>query len=741
MNELNELVLNELEEKTTKNKDDVIKELDKFQKDSTLIGARTWKSVIKINDNKKRNNIIFTNDGLKDFSSNTNLTNLSLLYKSYIQKIISNYGISELNRKRTILYNAEIIDNYLLREKEDALNEDKNSDNINIFSIIKDKILEAKGEILKCLENSTNKLETKYDNYINNIKKILIEKESKLSQITKGSSNTYSLMDYANDNIFKPIDDILEIHYYIFSCINDLLNLLDSFLDQSNLVNQKKPIESFLNNNSNEILNCWLLNKFDYNRINLSNIISNRDLSDLFSSYFSKMNNNENSNITLQKDDNGNLPLEIELLNKNINKVRKIKFIGLETDDMIKIEGEIKKDTKNERYNKNISEAKNARSLSIINCNLQQKNPFQISFPILKVFKLKNTFLETSYIFSYILNKTNFLTKIHLEKINLTDNDLRIFFQLLSQKQEIQNSLKSLSFKGNILTKINEDNFNIEDFPLKNLEYLNFSKNNIYEFSEKIFKYLPELKLIELTDNNFSNRNFFDIIKNGGKNFKFLALMSDNIFIHNNNSNNIEYIKYITQNLSTFQNKIKTISFRLLFNIGNVSYISKLKISPAIKVSLSKLDLSFCGLDEEILIYFFKNNYGLLNLEILNLSNNNITDKIFKLMNEIKSENLLEKLKVMDLSCNNINLGELDDLKNLDNFLENHRKLDKLKLQYTNFLEGFQNLIKNPGNKEDINIIKSKLTSKNCMIILETGLNNIMTQLLSSILSFKDKTY
>ena len=116
----------------------------------------------------------------------------------------------------------------------------------------------------------------------------------------------------------------------------------------------------------------------------------------------------------------------------------------------------------------------------------------QISFPVLKEFKLKNTFLETSFIFKYIINESNSLIKIHIEKINLTDNDLKLFFKLLSERKEIQNSLKSLSFKGNILTKISSDNFNIDNYVFKKLQNLNFSKNNIYEFSEKIFHSLPE---------------------------------------------------------------------------------------------------------------------------------------------------------------------------------------------------------------------------------------------------------
>ena len=113
------------------------------------------------------------------------------------------------------------------------------------------------------------------------------------------------------------------------------------------------------------------------------------------------------------------------------------------------------------------------------------------------------------------------------------------------KKNSIQNTLKILSFKKNILTKISLDNFNIDNNKFNNLQYLNFSKNNIYEVSEEIIKLMPKLKVIDLTDNNISHRNLFVFLKEGTKLFKFIAFLSNNIFIHNNTSNNIEYIKYI----------------------------------------------------------------------------------------------------------------------------------------------------------------------------------------------------
>ena len=269
------------------------------------------------------------------------------------------------------------------------------------------------------------------------------------------------------------------------------------------------------------------------------------------------------------------------------------------------------------------------------------------------------------------------------------------------------------------------------------MQYLNFSKNNIYEFSEKIYRSLPELKVIDLTDNNISNKILFDILKEGNKIFKFLALLSNNIFIHNNHSNNIQYIKYISDNLSSFQHRIKKISFSFLFNKKNINYLTKLKISPAVKISLFKLDLSFCGLKDESVLKFLKNNFGLLNLQILNLSNNHLTDNFFDLGSGLKEEILLEKLNILDLSSNNINLKEIKDLKALNNFVKNHRDLKKIKLQYTNFIEGLRNLIGNDGMKiykEESNMILKYLMERNIIFILESELkSNIIVEIYSTL--------
>ena len=677
-----------------------------------------------------------------DYNSASSLINLSTLFNDYINKYDVN-NAPVLKRQRSI-YKVRNTFRVNSIKKNNELNNNENEP-INLYNIIKDRLNEVKQDTLHYLDKTKQKLEKKYNDYIKKINELLIEKEKQISKLLGGNNKNDNFINYANNNLFKQIDDILEIHENIFSALEDHFNLLYSFLEQSTLIQQKKPIEYFINNYSSDILNCWFLNKIDFNQINLSSIISNKELSDLCAGYFSKMNTIYPS-LIIQKDKYGNLPLEIDILHKNVNRLKKIKFIGLNKDDVNDILNDIK--IKKQNNIKNIknedsTNAKKLKNLSIINSNLIIDKLPKISFPTLKKFRLKRSFITFSYLFDNIFGETNSLIQIYIEKIKMTDNSLKTFFDYLSSKKSILETLKNLSFKGNNLTKINFENFNLGNGQLKNLQYLNFSKNNIYEFTPNNIKVMPDLKVLDLTDNNISNSLLFDSIQAGKKVLKCIVLLSNNIFIHNNRKNNFQYIKYISENLPIFEHKIKKISFCLLFHKDNVEHLTKLKISPAVKISICKLDLSFCGLHDENLWKFFRNNFGLLNLEELNLSNNYLTNNLFNLCSGIQGDILLEKIYMIDLSANQINFRNIDDLKGLDNFIDNHQELRKIKVQQTNFYNDLIKLIEGKNNKLEINNIIKRLIEKNIKFVLNLELFDSTNDnnLLSSLFLYKDKNY
>ena len=697
---------------------------------------------LDIGDAQKKGEI----DKKDEFNSENNLSNLSKLYGDYLKKIDSSKIFQRTKRQRSIYIVRKNIRHNTFNERNDN-NINEENDSINLYNIIKDRLTEVKQDTLHYLDKTKQKLELKYNYFIKKINELLIEKEKNLSKLLGGNNKNDNFINYANNNLFKQIDDILEIHENIFSALEDHFNLLYSFLEQTSLIQQKKPIEYFINNFSSDILNCWFLNKIDFNQINLSSIISNKELSDLCAGYLSKMNNNIYPSLSIKKDKEGNLPLEIEILYKNVNKLNKIKFIGLNSEDFTNILQEIKNKYKHnleiKNNNENRKSAKKLKNLSIIDSNLFIDKLPKIDFPSLKKFRLKNSFITFSYLFDYIFGETSSLMQIYIENIKMTDNSLKVFFNYLSSKKSILETLKNLSFKGNNLTKVNLQNFNMENGQFKNLQFLNISKNNLYEFSPENFKIMPELKVLDLTDNNISNSLLFDAIMVGEKISKFISLLANNIFIHNNRKNNYQYIKYLSEKLSVFEHKIKKISFCLLFNKDNLQQFTKLKISPAVKISICKLDLSFCGLHDENLWKFFRNNFGLLNLEELNLSNNFLTDNVFNLCSGLQGDILMEKLYMIDLSGNKVECRNISDLKALDTFIDNHKELKKVKLQQTSFVQGFKKLIEGKNCKDEINNIIHRLLEKNIKLIIETELDGDVrsNKILKNMFSYKNKTY
>ena len=754
------------EDKNKKEKKEINNE-DKNKVQQKEINSKTSPNLINLNSIKQKfendadnidnnnSNLDFDIDQIRgerekeqedEYNSENNLFNLSTLFRDYINKIDANKINSNINRKKSIYNKARRkFRSNTINEKNSNLEIEEENDSINLYNIIKDRLTEVKEDTLHYLDQTKQKLESKYNYYIKKINELLIEKENQISKLLGGTNKNDNFISYASNNLFKKIDDILEIHDYIFSALEDHFNLLYSFLEQSNLIQQKKPIEYFINNNSSDILNCWFLNKIDFNRINLSSIISNKELSDLCAGYISKMNNNIYPSLTIKKDKEGNLPLEIEILYKNVNKLNKIKFIGLNDNDinniLIEIRNKYKKDSSINKWYP--TKAKKLKNLSIINSNLFIDNLPKITFPALKKFRLKKSFITFSYLFDYIFKETSSLIQIYIEDIKLTNNSLKTFFEFLLSKKAILETLKNLSFKGNNLTKINFKDLNMNNGQLKNLQYLNFSKNNLYEYSLDNFKFIPELKVLDLTDNNISNSLLFESLKVGKKQFKFIVFLSNNIFIHNNARNNYEYIKYLSEKLSIFEHKIKKVSFSLLFNKNNVEHLTKLKISPAVKISICKLDLSFCGLHDENLWKFFRNNFGLLNLEELNLSNNYLTDNLFNLCSGMQGDILLEKIYMIDLSANQIECRNIIDLKGLDIFVNNHQELRRIKIQQNKFFQGFKKLIEQKNNKDEVFNIINRLNEKNIKFIIETELKYIVytNKMLTNLFTYKNKKY
>ena len=295
-------------------------------------------------------------------------------------------------------------------------------------------------------------------------------------------------------------------------------------------------------------------------------------------------------------------------------------------------------------------------------------------------------------------------------------------------------SLQFLSFSGNDITKVDlKNNMIKKQCIFKSLQYVDCSKNDIFDFSNENFQTFPKLKVLDLSDNNMSNHLFFDGVRKLPDN---IVLLSNNLFLNNNKKNAKDYRKYLNDKLIKFKYKIKKLDISFLYNKKIIDKLNDLKLSPMVKISLIKLNLSYCGLDDTTTTKFLQNNYGLLNLKVLNLSNNFITLEIFNLL--IKNEIPFDNLYSLDLSMNSIDSVKLDDYKTIDLFTQINSKLKKIKFQGTKFIQELLLLKLNQELQEEFEEIRRKLSNKGVKFVVENELNQLVSQIEDSF-EIKDK--
>ena len=731
---------NSLEDKNENSKDNNIKnEQDIFKTPLKKKEINTERlSCIKFINEEKR-------DSSKENISSNNLFYLGNLFRDVVNKYDTKDKIEDEPR--------QFLEKTISQAKTSIENNNTENDSFNFNELINIQLNEVKQNTLSYLDKAKSELDKKYTIYIQKINEYINENEKKISKFFTNFETNENFMNYADDKIFKQIDNLLEIHENIFSALEDHINLLFTFLEEYNLIQQKNPLENFLNRNSSEILNCWFLSKINFDKLSISNIITNKNLSDLVTGYISKKRENNFAKITIQKDTEGKLSFETEFLRDNINNLKKLKFLGLPDDAVKIILTQLNKRKKKflEKEGENgfvelddeapVGIGKKLKSLSIIESNIKTNNQAplpKINLPVLRKVKIKKSKLPLDYFFDSIVGQTSFLRIINMQNCKLSDKDFNIFFSYLNKKTYLQDSLQYLGFSENQFTYINLKQFVLKGGNLKNLQYFDLNKNKIYEFVTDNFKALPVLKVLDLTDNNISNFSFFESIysKHKKKLMSCIVLMCNNLFISNNKENNKNYRKYLYECLPNFKYKIKKVNLSLLFNKDNNEELNILRISPYVKISMIKLNLSYCGLKTETVWKLFQNNYGLLNLVSLNLSYNFITNNYFVLCGG--QDILLEKLRTIDLSMNDINCNDIDIMEQIEKFINNYQKLKKIKIQENSFMNDLFLLYQQ--NKEKIDEIIDRLTKKEFKFDVDTIPYAITNEKLKDIINLKDKS-
>ena len=686
------------------------------------------------NYNIKRDSLS-TKEKINDINIKKNKINLSLIYKEYIKSMdinTNNNNINNNNNNNIINDMKKINDNYY-------------------HEIINTNLNNIKNNTLSFIDNIKNKIRIRYSQFSNFISNWIKKKDKKITKILSGSEDSKLFLNYIDETIFNKIKQIFEIHDIIFNSIKEQFTLLNLFIEDNNLIKFNCPMEEFILKNSNKILNSFFLSKVNMESLNLSKFLNNKDLSDLFNYYYSKKKDGKIfKSIYLKNDNKKNYVYEPNISKDNFKKISKLKLKSMSGDSLNKIYSKI-----NSGNNLSINENDNKiKSISLSNLDIFASSVDDLSkihFPILEKLKIKKCLLNYNYqyIFQIIISKTTNLRSIKIEYIKLTDKSFNDFINFISKNNSYLDSIQSISFKGNNLYSINFDYLLKSNLKFNNLEEFDISNNNIYNFSSKIFRIFPKLIFIDLSNNNINNNLLFEGIRKSKKKnlINFIAFMCKNIFLYNVDDNNNLYIEYLNENLINFNHKIKCINLSLLYNKDNREELSQLIFSPIIKISLIKLDLSYCGLNDNSFMIFLKNNFDLISLTKLNLSNNFFTIKIFALClslnNNNESENIfLENIKVINLSFNNIKYQSNNDLIKLNKFLDKHGFLKKIHLQNNELLNIFKKTENHDKYKKELEEMIHICSTRNIKLIIQTEFFTFIdNEIFKNIFNYKNKCY
>ena len=598
----------------------------------------------------------------------------------------------------------------------EAVNNEKNKNSINNLKIrndddfsraINEKLEEIKQNTLSRLNKSIDRYKICYKQYQNIMLNFIEKKGNDLSKVINNDFKNDVILKYVINNIFDKINNLIEIHDNILNNIEKNFCLLNDTLEKIDLINQKKPIIHFLNHYYKNILNCSLINKFNFKKINNSHITLNNYYKNYFNFLKEEKNNEVIKTFTLKKE---KIKSGIQYIKDNFPSIENLNMNGIDRNDLEKIVDSIltfsnkkinpfilkkikikdfdfsekslssleERASIGNRRESIASQEKNIRgSIKLKNIELKKIEKMAVSV---------GQYLNISLLYDLFLNNTECLKSLVLEKVNLNNIGFKTLMNIFKLKPNLLETLEYLSLSGNSISAVKDDIFQLKEMQkktFKKLKIFNLNKNCIYKFEISLER-MPELKLLDLSSNNIlTGTTMENMIKSKGK----LILFNDNIFITNNYKNNNKYIDYLNNQLPNLDFGVKVLHLGFTYDKEKQYLLEKLTISPSMKISLIKLDLSFCGLTTDILVKFLKKNFGLFSLKNLKLKYNNIDSSIFEKL--LSDDILMEKLNIIDLSENEIKCQKFEESFALVKFIEKNQNLEQIKFMNSFFIDNW----------------------------------------------------
>lgn len=522
------------------------------------------------------------------------------------------------------------------------------------------------------LKSQSEEIKTKHSNYIADLK-------NKSISYIQSKDKKIKNKEVINHVYFEAIRKVKRIERFEKN-MSDII--LDSLKNYNNLITNKLPYyknssHQFLKNHEDKLCNNNIYSKLTKKQID--KIYHNLEGKNLI--YFI----------------NGKYPVDLKIL---ITENCIENSLILSSTKMNKLNSaEIDKLTDNSfnDFFENVREEKKKMINDIIIKNSELKSSEMFKIPLL----YQNLKIIDSKIYSSIFNNMSFknLVKFNLDNVQIDSfNFDNIFKNVLLGENK---NLKEFSVKNNYISRIVFDDELVSKANiLVSLEVFNLANNNIYTVDKRILDLMPNLKVLDLTNNSLLHEtNCKELIKN----CKGIVLLLKNIVILKDSMYNF-YMDYYKKFFSKkFNSKfpLDYINFDSFFYKRNNMNIEKFDYSSTKSIeNIKELNLSSCSLDNKNVINILSNCVSIKNnLAKINISYNLLNEELLVLLTEDKINALLKNLKELDLSYNLIKFkfqkdGADPKLNQLVIFLENFSQLELLNLKSTPFEETLNEFIK-----------------------------------------------
>ena len=183
----------------------------------------------------------------------------------------------------------------------------------------------------------------------------------------------------------------------------------------------------------------------------------------------------------------------------------------------------------------------------------------------------------------------------------------------------------------------------------------------------------------------------------------FLVLLTKNFALLNDH-NKSDYVNYLLDTIPKIEYGFSSIS---LINLYIGRFYEKMETLNLSKFNdtLIELDISYGNINDNDLKVLLKSNLALFNLKKLNLSKNKLTEKILDILVEKEFEGHFNKLKILNLSGN---LLQITKAENYQNFFEKFKTLKSFIVRHTPFELSINNYTRTIINRHYENERKKK---------------------------------